>query len=387
MAPAERLRIVVLGYIVRGPLGGLAWHHLQYVLGLVALGHDAWFVEDSDDYAGCYDPSTGQVGTDPSYGLGFIEATFRRAGLEGRWAYHDAHAQAWHGPAAPRCIADGPVADVLLDVSGVNPLRDWALAIPQRALIDTDPAFTQIRHLTDAAAMARARQHTHFFSFGENVGRPGCTMPDDGLPWRPTRQPIVLESWPVAPPAPDAPFTTVMQWDSYPSRHHEGRVYGMKSASFPPYADLPAQSHRPFTIAMGSATAPRESLALRGWTLVDPLDVTRDPWTYQAFIRASRAEFSIAKAGYVECRSGWFSERSAAYLASGRPALVQDTGFTSWLEATDGVLAFSSPEEALDRIARLDRDYDAQCRAARRVARDYFEAGSVLPSLLADALA
>ncbi|BCS31455.1 hypothetical protein TBR22_A06560 [Luteitalea sp. TBR-22] len=383
----KRLRIVVLGYMVRGPLGGLAWHHLQYVLGLVALGHDAWFVEDSDDYPGCYDPSTGQVDVDPTYGLRFIEAVFRRAGLADRWAYHDAHRSRWHGPAAGRFAAGREGADVLLNVSGVNPLRDWMQHVPCRVLIDTDPAFTQIRHLDDPAAMARARNHTHFLSFGENVGQPGCAIPDDSLPWRATRQPIVLEQWPVASPAPHGPLTTVMQWDSYAPRHHAGRVYGMKSASFQPYADLPTRSGRPFLVAMGSATAPREALAAHRWSLVDPLAVTRDPWSYQDFIAASRAEFSVAKAGYVDSRSGWFSERSAAYLASGKPVIVQDSAFTRWLRVPAGVLPFSSPEEALDQLARLDREYDAQCAAARRVAQDYFDAGAVLSRLLDDVLA
>ena len=147
---ASSVRIVVLGYIVRGPLGGLAWHHLQYVLGLAALGHDVWFLEDGDEYAGCYDPSRDMVGTDPSYGLTFTASAFERLGLADRWAYYDAHGTGWLGPAAPRIPEITGSADVLINLSGVNPIRDWAPHIPIRIFVDTDPAFTQIRHLTAA---------------------------------------------------------------------------------------------------------------------------------------------------------------------------------------------------------------------------------------------
>lgn len=379
-----RCRVVVLGYVVRGPLGGLAWHHLQYVLGLARLGHEVWFAEDSDDYPGCYDPSTGGIGTDPAYGLAFARDAFHRLGLPDRWAYFDAHAGRWHGPAAGT-VAAGQ-ADLLLNLSGVNPLRDWAAGIPARALVDTDPAFTQVRHLTDAAARERAARHTAFFSFGERIGQPGCTIPDDGFAWRPTRQPVVLDAWPVTAPPPDGPFTTLMQWDSYRTVEWQGQAFGMKSASFPPYLDLPRRAGVPLELAVGSPTAPRDLLRRHGWTVSDPLAPSRDPWTYQRFIARSLGEFGVAKAGYVDSRSGWFSERSAAYLASGRPVVVQDTGFTAWLHADAGVLPFGTPEEALAGIAAVRADPAGQARAAREVAAAYFDARTVLRRLVDEAL-
>jgi len=166
-----KLRIVVLGYVVRGPIGGMAWHHLQYVLGLVRLGHDAWFVEDSDDYPGCYDPARHVVDADPTYGLAFAARAFRRLGLTERWAYHDAHGGGWMGPAADRAPEVCRSADLVLNLSGVNPLRPWLAEVPRRALVDTDPVFTQLRHLHDAGARAGAALHTHFFSFGEGIAR------------------------------------------------------------------------------------------------------------------------------------------------------------------------------------------------------------------------
>ena len=376
------LRVIVLGYLVRGPLGGLAWHHLQYVLGLARLGHDVTFAEDSDDYPSCYDPERGVVDADPGYGLRFAAEVFGRVGLGDRWAYYDAHTSRWLGPCAGRICGIFASADLLLNLSGVNPLRSRALEVPARALVDTDPIFTQVRHLTDAAARTRAEAHTVFFTFGENIPGGGSEVPADGFPWQPTRQPIVLEDWPVTPGVPAGKFTTVMQWDSYPARTYWGRHYGMKADSFGPYLDLPARAGAVFELALGSASAPRDLLRAKGWTLRDPLAVTRDPWTYQAYLAGSKAEFSVAKHGYVAGRCGWFSERSACYLASGRPVLVQDTGFTAWLPAGGGVLAFRSPEEAAAGVGEIDRRYEFHCRAARAVAEEYFDARKVLTSLL-----
>jgi hypothetical protein len=364
----------------------MAWHHLQYVLGLARLGHDAYFVEDSDDYPSCYDPSRHVTDADPAYGLAFAAAAFGRVGLADRWAYYDAHTGQWLGPAAGRVRGVLATADVVLNVSGVNPLRPWLAAVPVRVLIDTDPAFTQIRHLTDPAAHAQAAEHTAFFTFGENIPAGRSAVPDDGFAWRPTRQPVVLGEWPVTPGPAAGTFTTVMQWDSYPAREYGGRRYGMKAESFGPYLDLPTRAGAAFELALGSASAPRDRLRGHGWALQDPLAVTRDPWAYQDYIRASKAEFAVAKHGYVAGRTGWFSERTACYLASGRPALVQDTGFTDLLPDGAGLLAFGSPEEAVAGAAAIGGRYESHCRAARAVAEECFDAEKVLTRLL-DAVA
>jgi hypothetical protein len=378
----DRLRIIVLGYLVRGPLGGIAWHHLQYVLGLFRLGHDVFFFEDSDDYPSCYDPVGNAMSTDPTCGLAFAARAFERLGLGARWTYYDAHGSGWRGPAADEALELCRTADVLLNLSCVNPVRPWMEQVEVRALVDTDPVFTQIRHLTDPAARARASQHTAFFSFGENVGQPGCTIPFDGYAWQPTRQPIVLDAWmPTSGPL-DGPLSTVMLWDSYRSAEHDGVRYGMKGESFDPYVDLPCRRHEPFVVALGSRGEPRERLASHGWTVLDPREPTKDPWTYQDFIRVSKAEFSVAKHGYVVSRSGWFSERSAAYLASGRPVIVQDTGFSRWLQASGGVLAFNNPDEAASQLDVLGLSYAWQCRQARDVAVEYFDSDRVLTRLL-----
>jgi hypothetical protein len=380
--PRRGLRIIVLGYIVRGPLGGLAWHHLQYVLGLSLLGHEVYFVEDSDDFEGCYDPQTNTTGADPGYGLRFAERAFKMVGLQDCWAYYDAHRLRWHGPCADKIVGICEQADLLLNVSGVNPIRPWVGDIPIRVLIDTDPAFTQIRHLQDASARQLASKHNVFFSFAGNLGKVDCLVPDDGFPWLVTRQPVTLQAWPVVPAPEDGNYTTVMQWDSYSLREYNGNSYGMKSRSFGPYMDLPRHTDAGLELAVGSESAPRELLKTNGWRVCDPLKVTRELETYQRYIQGSKAEFSIAKHGYVVSGSGWFSERSANYLASGRPVVVQETGFSSWMNTGYGVIAFTSPEEAIAGIERIDQSYALQCEAARAVAEEYFDSAMVLTSMI-----
>ena len=212
-----------------------------------------------------------------------------------------------------------------------------------RVLIDTDPVFLQIRHLQNAQARQRAARHTAFLSFGENIGGI-ASLPDDGFPWAPTRQPIVIDCWPVTAGTKDGKFTTVMQWESYAPVQYGGHVFGMKSKSFRPYEHLPQKAAAKFELAIGN---PPPRLSKLGWGIRNPLEVTKDLWTYQSYIIQSKAEFSVAKHGYVVSRSGWFSERSACYMASGRPVLVQETGFTSWLSTGCGVISFCTADEAL----------------------------------------
>lgn len=379
-----RLRVVVLGYVVRCPLGGMAMHYLQYALGLARLGHDVYFIEDSDDNEECcYDPTRHVTGPDPTYGLSWATGVFNELGLGERWAYFDAHTTRWHGPCADRIDEICSGAEVVINPSGICPLRGPLIQIPVRVFIDTDPGFEQILQLTVPSRRARALDHTAFFTFGENVGRRECLVPDDGIRWLPTRQPIVLDLWAATPGIARAPFTTVMQWDSYPARELDGMRLGMKSESFGEFLELPRLSgDQRFEIALGSSNAPRELLLQKGWSLRDPLEVTHTPSTYRRFIEGSKAEFSVAKHGYVATHSGWFSERSAAYLASGRPVVLQNTGYSDWLPSGAGVLAFDDLAGAVEAVAEVGAHYEHHCRAAVDLAAEYFESGRVLNDLL-----
>jgi len=383
--PASGLRIVVLGYLVRGPVGGMAWSALQYMIGLRRLGHEVLFVEDSGDSPWCcYDPARGVVDADPTYGLRYAAEVCARFDLADAWAYWDAHTSRWQGPRARDAEAFCRSADLALNISGINQLRDWTAAIPRRVFIDSDPAFTQIKHLADESARSAAQAHNAFFTFGGNIGRTGCTVPGDGLPWKPTRQPVVLDLWPVITSPLDAPFTTVMQWESYPEREFNGQRYGTKAASFQPYLDLPRSTAVSLELALGSANAPRDDLRRRGWRVVNPLEVALYPWDFRDYVQKSAGEFGVAKHGYVVARSGWFGERSAAYLASGRPVVIQETGFSDWLPTGEGLFAFSSEGEAIAAIETVRRDPRRHGRAARELAEAHFESGAVLSRLLED---
>lgn len=380
VSPSEKLRIVVLGYLVRGPIGGMAWHHLQYVLGLKRLGHAVIFVEDSEDYPACYDPTTHEVGVDPSYGVAFADCTFRRLEFDD-WAYFDSHTETWHGPASEHAASACEEADLVLNVSGVNPLRPWLATVPHRVLIDTDPVFTQVKNLSDEATRERSTSHTDFYSFGELIPTSHSTVPDDGFPWQATRQPVVLDCWPVRDPVGDR-YTTVMQWQSYPPVTHEGREFGTKMESFAEVEALPSDLDVQFELALGSASAPRKRLRELGWLLRDPIEAAPDPWGYQEYLSSSRGEFSVAKHAYASTCSGWFSERSACYLASGRPVIVQETGFSDLLPTGQGLHSFLTVEEARASIEAVEGNYLTNCRAAREIAEQCFDSDKVLSQLV-----
>lgn len=382
-----RLRIIVLGYIVRGPVGGMAWCDLNYLAGLLDLGHDVYFVEDSGESPWCcYDPSRHTTDADPTYGLAFAANALAAIGFGSRWAYYDAHRDRWFGPCADRVLELGRTADVLLNLSGVNPLRAWFMTIPVRAFVDKDPVFTQLKHRHDPSAMDLARRHTAFFTFAVNLNAHGSELPIDGLTWRATRHPIFLEAWPFQPDAHNGRFTTVMQWNSYRAAEHQGVRYGMKSDAFEPFLDLPRRVGERLEMAVGSSAAPRARLADHGWIVRDPLEAASLPDEYQQYIRHSKAEFTVAKHGYVVSQCGWFSERSASYLASGRPVVTQETGFSRWLDVEGGVVPFTTLDEAVAAIEDVSADYHRHRRLARDIAVQYFDSRTVLPHLLDRAL-
>jgi hypothetical protein len=363
----------------------MAWHSVQYVLGLHALGHDVFFVEASgtDDWS-CYDPERDAMGRDATTGLRWAADAFRQLGLDDRWAYRDDHTGTWHGPAGHRMPEISDSADVVINVAG-DPLPTWLECVPTRVFIDGDPLFQQVRGLTEPEWARTIRDHTAHFTYGENVGQPGCSIPDDGIGWLPTRQPVVLSWWPyTALGDARAPFTTVLQWDSYSVRTYNGIEYGMKSKAFEDLDlwSLPERGSFSLELAAGSPSVPRNELETHGWRLRDPREVTRTLWTYRRYIQDSQGEIGLTKHGYVAAQTGWFSERSAAYLATGRPVVAQDTGFGSWMETGMGVLPFSSLDEAVVALEDAAAHFARHSDAARALAEEYFEASKVLTSLL-----
>ena len=383
---ASQLKVIVMGYVVRGPLGGMAWSDLQYIASLKALGHDVVYVEDSDDYPSCYNPPSNETTTDPEYGLAFAREAMEIVGLPESWSYYDAHTRTWHGPLESRGSKVFSDADVVLNLAGVNPIREWTREVPVRMLVDQDPAFTQIRNVTDPKRAAYARQHNAFATFAMNIDSPECSVPDDGITWHPTRQPVIVDVFPVTHGPKSGAFTTVMQWESYPTLEFGDLSFGMKSASFEEYLALPQATDVRLELAVGAPDPVRARLQDAGWITMDPRPITRTLHTYADFIRASKGEFGIAKHGYVTARSGWFSERSLAYMANARPVVLQDTGFSDWLPVGEGVLAFTSLAEAATALAAADGDYERHSTAARAVAAEHFDGRKVVSDLLESTL-
>ncbi len=378
------MRILILGYIIRGPIGGMTWHHLQYVVGLKKLGHDVYFLEDSGDTLySCYDPVRHVTDTDASYGLKYAEGVFRNVGLEDRWCYFDAHSNCWKGPLKNSIKEKISNAEVLINLSCSNTPREWFAKIPKRILIDTDPVFTQIRNLTEKNRNELSLSHNAFFTFGENFGKQGCGIPDDGFPWIPTRQPVVIDMWKVTQERPAADWTTVMQWDSYQPGLYNKTEFGMKSLSFRKFMNIPEfiqDEH--FELALGGEHAPVEELKSNGWKIINSLDITQTPESYVKYIHESKGEWSVAKDGYVKSLSGWFSERSTCYLACGKPVILQDTGFSSIFPTGKGIFAFDDMEGIKEAVNIIKGDYHFQCTQARNLANELFDSDMVLNNIL-----
>lgn len=388
----SRLRIVVSGLIAQYPLGGVAWDYGQYVLGLRRMGHDVFYLEDTGQWP--YDPQAGETAQDPSFSLEYLSAVMESFGMEDRWAYRFPHESRWFGLPDARRQEVLITADLLINVSGALRAPEDHAGGPVLAYIDSDPVFTQVklaRGQEDFRRMVAA--HDVHFSFGECLGEgigcaedaPSNAVPPTDFRWLPTRQPVVLEAWETDLEPRDA-FTTVMNWTSYNPVEFEGRSYGQKDVEFRKYLDLPdavAPTTLELAVAEGkTSSTPYELLRHKGWEVVDPQQVCPDPESYRSYIQTSRAEWSVAKNGYVAGRPGWFSCRSACYLAAGRPVVVQDTGFGEILPTGEGLLGFRTPEEAAKGIREVQADYTAHSRAAREIAGEYFDAKGVLESLI-----
>jgi hypothetical protein len=290
-------------------------------------------------------------------------------------------------------------ADVFVNISCSTFLRDEYMSIPVRVLIDTDPMFTQIQHATqsaftpgDSGIRGLIAGHTHHFTFGENIGEPDGRVPVTGVEWRPTRQPVCIDQWPVEPLPADGGrgFTTVMNWSAGRPLEFEGESWGQKDVEFRRVMNLPQETDQQLTIAVGQTTAdafPFEEVKSAGWNVLDPATSVADWKAYRRFIQASMGEFSVAKETYVKAKTGWFSCRSACYLASGRPVVTQDTGWTKQIPAGEGLIAFTSPDEALAGIDEIAADPRRHAKAARGIAEEFFDSRRVLGNLLIQAAA
>ena len=364
------MRILVSGMVAGDPFqGGATWAVAQYVLGFRRLGHDVVVVEPVDRVdariARYFEHVRGSFELDAAL---LVRGTRTTAGIP-------------YG--ALRAFARD--ADVLVNISGM--LRDPALLepIPVRVYLDLDPAFNQLWHEQEALDVG-FDGHTHFVTVGTAVDTTECDVPTAGHGWLSTLPPVVLDRWPPADGIVHDALTTVGNWRSYGSLTRDGVLYGQKAHSLRGLIDLPARTDERFLLALAihpDESADLSALAENGWQLADPADAAGTPEAYRRFVRGSRAELAVAKSGYVVSRCGWFSDRSACYLASGRPVLAQDTGFGRALPTGEGLLAFETVDEALAGIEELRSDYSRHRGAARAIAEEHLDSDGVLDRLLA----
>ena len=383
-------RLVVLGMMGRCPFGGQSWLYLNWLRGLARLGHEVWYVEDDATWP--YDPRVDAISDDPGYAVAHIDGLLKRVGLEGRWAYRALYRSRdeVYGLPLARLLELYRDCDALLNVCGATVLNEDHLTSRRRVYVETDPVTNQLELAEGKQkTLDVLRAHDTLVTYGENYGGPGCGVPLlGGFTYLKTRQPIDLELWPMAFDAGARSWTTIGNWKQkghdvtwngqtyYWSKHHE----------FLKFVDLPRR--RPqvdFELWLNvDDEADRRTLLEHGWRIESPLQASMDIFGYPELFRRSRAEWTVAKDQNVRLQSGWFSERDACYLASGKPVVAQSTGFEHVLPTGDGLHAFRTMDEVLAAVDRVESDYPKACRAARAVAEEHFEATRVCRRFVED---
>ena len=360
----------------RHQFAGSMWVRLQYMLGLLKLGIDAYWV----------DRLRTVNAEDPYHSLDYRMWRFGRAmedfGLADRYCVIVEGGKQYFGMSEAKLRDVVDRADLLLNISGFLPPNCPLVGVRRRAFIDVDPGFTQIWARQMDIGIDR---HHAFFTVGQNVGGPGFTIPTDGVNWVPIVPPVHLEEWPDRTDPRRVRFSTVADWRAAQDAMYDDEYYGGKRKEFVRFLRLPRDSGQRIELALCISMEDCEDIELlvgNEWKLVSPAEVAGDPRSYREFVQFSRAEFSVAKGGYVKSRSGWISDRTACYLASGKPALVQSTGFEPHIPTGQGLLTFRSMDEAMEGIRQINAHYLDHCRAARRLAEEHFDSEIVLRQIL-----
>ncbi len=356
---------------------------LQYLLGFRRLGFEVLFLDRLEPEM-CRDASGSPCGCDESFNLRYLRDVVGEFGLDDCFAVACDAGRSWVGKSRAEVLALVKQSALLANVMGFLTDPEILAAAPRRAFLDIDPGIPQMwRDLGLADVLSG---HDDYVTIGENMGQADCAIPTCGLNWVTTRQPIVLEHWPVVPSTAEGAMTSVGSWrGAFGPIEYKGKTYGQRVHEFRKFAHLPRRIGRRCEFALDIHPSETKDLALLeagGWQLVDPRKVARDPASYRSYVQTSWAEFMVAKNTYVQSRSGWFSDRSICYLASGKPVLAQDTGIRELYPVGEGLLVFSDLEQAVAAIEEFEQDYLRHARAARKIAEDYFDSDRVLGELI-----
>lgn len=391
----QKLRIIVGGFIGVMPVGGVTWDYLQYPLGLALLGHDVYYIEDTRLYPIYQKP--GSDWKDASGCVEHLQKVMEHFGFVDRWAYRDEASGNCFGMSEARVKQISASADVFINISCSTFLRDEYLKIPARILVDSDPMFTQIQYESQAMftpGKPGLRQivdgHNHHFTFGENVNEDDCRIPLCGKIWKPTRQPVCLSFWrsTLGSAVQTPSFTTLMNWSAANVLNYQNEEWGQKDVEFQKYFTVPQfVANATFSAVINKTGGTQQAftkdkIEAAGWNVLDPYQCGGDWQAYQEFIDRSDAEFSVAKNTYVKGKTGWFSCRSACYLAMSKPVVTQDTGWSKLIPSGKGVLAFNDLHTAVECLQAVVQDYKQHAASAREVANAYFDSNKVLEELL-----
>jgi hypothetical protein len=368
-------------------IAGNTWTFLQYMIGLDRLGVESFWVDHQPKLDPRLPAQNGRARPhEDCHSVDYVRQRFHEMaqafGFEHRYCIlYDADATAFGMTEAALSELTGD-ADLLLNAAGPLSPNSPLLQIGRRAYVDLDPGFTQIW----AQQLDLGLDHYHFFfTVGQNVGRPDFSIPTLGVAWESIFPPVVLDLWPAHIDTSCERLSTIGDWHGSQYAHFEGELYGGKREEFIRFLDLPKRARRPIEVALCMFQHDHEDLGLlhrNEWVVRDPYLYAGDLESYREFIQFSRAEFSVAKSGYVKSRSGWFSDRTACYLASGKPAVIQSTKLEEHLPTGMGLLTFETVEEACAALEEVDDAYLEHCQAARRIAETYFDSSLVLASIL-----
>jgi len=376
-------RIVLGSYMVRYPLGGMMSWVLQYIVGFQRLGHEIWFVEKAGYADSCFDPVKHVMSDDCAYGTSTLNSLLREFDLQDRWCFVDA-SDRYHGTSRERIEAVLSSADLFVDMGTHGAWLEQAAGAGMRVLIDGEPGMTQMKMQNRLDAGETLPRYDAYYTTGRNIGTEASNAPAGGRAWRPIFHPVVTDLFPVTAVPENAPFTTVMNWQSYEPISWRGRSYGHKDIEFETFMSLPLLTPESMEVAISGKDVPLENLEARGWRVREAHNVTMSFDAFRGYVASSKGEFSVCKNGYVATNSGWFSDRSAAYLASGRPVVQQETGFSAHLPCGSGLFAVKTAEEAAAAINEIAANYGTHARRAREIAADHLEAEIVLGGFLRD---
>jgi len=383
---ARPLKIVVSGYLVNFPMGGMAWMLGHWLLGLHRLGHQLFLVEDAGDWTFPFDPRTRDMAVDSAYGRGVLQDFLAHLGLRIPWAYRSGLEQRTFGATPEEIAAWFASCDMFLNISGIIPLRESYMRARRKVFIDTDPVWTMVKGAQIPADYAYYLAHDAHFTFGCNLPAGRTPVPLLDIAWKPILPPVVLDQWSPLD-TPGTRYTTIGSWDT---RDRDVRLAGetyawRKSLEYAKILDMPGKAPAGAGFELSYAgMGPDETreYAAHGWIVSDALDTSRDYRAYRDMIRGSRGEFTVAKDLNIRTRSGWFSDRAACYLASGRPVITGDTGFDSVLPVGEGLFGFSGPDEAMAAIEVVETNPEGCGARAREIAEEYFDSRKVLGDML-----